>query len=162
MREVKIIKGVYGHRPAGTHRIRPIMAGDTVYVPDTEADRLVCIGVAEMIPQAAEPACEGVATPQEGQAEGEHGIGKDAETLFGEAQAEGGTASTLDPEQLKALTNAKLRELAEAMGISTARLKNKAELIDAITSVQVIPGPEEESVEDGEQPPTLCAEAPVV
>lgn len=161
MQKVKIIMGTYGHRPAGTHRIRPVMDGDTVSVPDMEADRLVRIGVAEIIPQAAEPAREGVATLQDGQADGEPGIGMDAEMLCGEANAGGGAASTLDPEQLKTMTNVKLRELAEDMGINTAKLKNKAELIDAITSVQVIPGIEEETVEDGEQPPELCAEAPV-
>lgn len=162
MREVKIIKGAYGHKPAGTHRIRTVMAGNTVAVPDAEAERLVSIGVAEMIPQTVEPTCEGVATLQEDRMDGEPCVGMSAETLLGEADAEGGAASTLDPEQMKTMTNAKLRELAEAMGISTARLKNKTELIAAITAAQTVPAPEEENVEDGEQPPTLCAEAPVV
>lgn len=162
MQEVKIIKGAYGHRPAGTHRIRTIMAGDTVFVPDAEAERLVSIGVAEVVPQTAEPACEGVATLQEGQAEGEPGTGIDAEMRGGEADSEAGKASIPDMEQLKALTNAKLRELAESIGIHTAKLKNKSELIQAITATQPIPTPEDESVDDGEHPPELCAEAPVV
>lgn len=161
MRKVKIMKGAYGHRPEGTHRIRPVMAGDTVSVPDTEAERLVRLGVAEIVPQAAEPACEDVATLQAGQTEGKPSIGMDVEILCGEANAQGGAASTLDQEQLKTLTNAKLRELAEDMGIPTARLKNKTELVDAIVSLQVIPKAEDGDVEDGEQPPALCAEAPV-
>lgn len=162
MQQVKIIMGAYGYRPAGTHCVRPVLAGETVSVPDMEAERLVSIGVAEIIPQAAEPACEGVATLQEGPVEERPGIGMGAEMRCGEANVEGGAASTSDPEQMKALTNAKLRELAEAMGIPTAKLKNKTELIQAITAAQAIPGPAEESVEDGEQPPELCAEVPVV
>lgn len=162
MQQIRIIQGTYGHRPEGTHRIRPVMAGDTVSVPDAEAQRLVSIGVAEIIPQAAEPAREGVATLQEGPAEGEPSIGMGPEMRCGEANAEGGTASTSDLEQLKVLTNAKLRELAEVMGIPTAKLKNKTELIQAITAAQAIPGPEDESVEDGDQPPELCAEVPVL
>lgn len=162
MQQVKIIMGAYGHHPAGTHCVRPVLAGETVSVPDTEAERLVSIGVAEIIPQAAEPLCEGVATLQEGPVEEGPGIRMGAEMRCGEADVEGGAVSTPDPEQLKALTNAKLREMAEAMGIPTAKLKNKDELIQAIIAVQCIPVPEDESVEDGEQPPELCAEVPVV
>lgn len=60
----------------------------------------------------------------------------------------------LDPEQLSALTCDKLRALAEDMGISTGKLKTKAQLIDAITAAEVTPG-------DGDLPPILSAEAPV-
>ncbi|MGM9640375.1 MAG: Rho termination factor N-terminal domain-containing protein [Faecousia sp.] len=162
MKRVRIIRGVYGHKPYGTGRVRPVGIGDTVDVPDEEAERLVFLGVAEMVPETPSNVYEDVATLQDGQTDGEPGMGVDAEVLCGESDAEGRAASAIDPEQLKTMTNAKLRELAEAMGIHTAKLKNKAELIDAITSAQVIPGNEEETVEDGEQPPDLCAEAPVI
>lgn len=162
MQQIRIIQGTYGHRPDGTHRIRPVMAGDMVSVPDAEAQRLVGIGVAEIVPQVVAPACEGVATLQEGTSNGEPCIGMDAKMILGEANAEGGAASTLDPEQLRSMTNAKLRELAEALGIHTAKLKNKAELIHAIISVPAIPGSGEAIVGDGEEPPGLCVEAPVI
>lgn len=161
MKRVRIIRGVYGHKPYGTGRVRPVGIGDTVDVPDEEAERLVFLGVAEMVPEPPSNGDEDVATIQDGQTDGEPGTGMDAEVLCGENDAEGSTAYTLDPEQMKSMTNAKLRELAEAIGISTARLKNKAELIAAITAVQNVPATEEESVVDGEQPPTLCAEEPV-
>lgn len=162
MQQIKIVRGTYGHRPAGTHRIRPVMAGNTVSVPDAEAERLVSIGVAEIVPLAAEPVNKIVATSQNGQTEGEPGMGMDAEMRGGEANAGSGAASIPDLERLKTLTNAKLRELAESMGIPTAKLKNKNELIQAITAIQSLPIPEDESVDDGEHPPELCAEAPVV
>lgn len=162
MQDVKIIKGAYGYRPAGTSRIRTVLAGEVVSVPDAEAERLAGLGVAEILLPVASPTSEDVATLQEGTFEGQPGVGLDAELTGGQADTEGGAALTLDPEQLKSMTNAKLRELAESMGIHAVKLKNKAELIQALTAVQVIPGPEDESVDDGEHPPELCAEAPVV
>ena len=66
----------------------------------------------------------------------------------------------LDPDQLKELTNAELKKMAEEMGIDTAKLKTKAQLIEVITAVDVAPGPDEdgEGVEDdGEVPPTFDA-----
>lgn len=66
----------------------------------------------------------------------------------------------LDPEQLKELTNAELKAMAEDMDIDTAKLKTKAQLIEAITAVDVVPGPDEDSEEmedDGEAPPAFDA-----
>ena len=60
----------------------------------------------------------------------------------------------LDPEQLGELTNAQLKEMAEAMGIDTKKLTTKAKLIEAITEANVIQGPAED---DGEQAPTFDA-----
>lgn len=68
--------------------------------------------------------------------------------------AEGKETAHLDPEQLKELTNDRLRELAEDMGINPGKLKTKAQLIDAITAVEVAPG--EDAL------PVFGAEAPVV
>ena len=73
--------------------------------------------------------------------------------------AESVESAHLDSEQLKALTNAKLAELAKDMGIDTAKLKTKAQLIAAITNV-----PLEDAIaeDDGNAIPTLEPEAPVV
>lgn len=161
MQQIRIIQGTYGHRPDGTHRIRPVSAGGLVSVPDEEAERLMRLGVAEPALQPCSVGCEAVATLQHGQTVGEPGIRMEAEMPCGEAGAEGSAAFPLDHEQLKTLTNAKLQELAEEMGISTAKLKNKAELIDAILSVQATPGPEGDDMENGEQLPELRAEAPI-
>lgn len=50
--------------------------------------------------------------------------------------------------------------MAEDMDIDTAKLKTKAQLIEAITAVDVVPGPDEggeEMEDDGEAPPTFDA-----
>ena len=75
-----------------------------------------------------------------------------------ETGAEGDERARLDPEQLKELTNDKLRELAIDLGIDTAKLKTKAQLIEAITAEDVTPGDEDED----DAPPELAPEAPVV
>lgn len=77
-----------------------------------------------------------------------------ASTPSEENGAEGKETAHLDPEQLKELTNDRLRELAEDMGINPGKLKTKAQLIDAITAVEVAPG--EDAL------PVFGAEAPVV
>ena len=62
------------------------------------------------------------------------------------------------------LTNAKLAELAKEMGIDTAKLKTKAQLIAAITDVPLEDAiaEDDDGVDDGEAPPVLTPEAPVV
>ena len=75
-----------------------------------------------------------------------------------ETGAECDESAHLDPEQLKELTNDRLRELARDMGIDTAKLKTKAQLIEAITAEDVTPGDEDED----DAPPELAPEAPVV
>ena len=77
--------------------------------------------------------------------------------------AEGAETAHLDPEQLQSLTNAKLRELAEDMGIDTVKLRTKAQLIAAITDIPLEDAiSEEDGADDSEAPPEIEAEAPVV
>ena len=117
--------------------------------PEVER-RLVRTGAAVYAQEGGE---EGVATL----CVGENGIDLGENPPQSENAAEGAESAHLDPEQLGELTNTKLRELAEEMGIDTARLKTKAQLIEAITAEEVSPGGE-----DNEAPPALDAEAPVV
>ena len=74
--------------------------------------------------------------------------------------AEGKETAHLDPEQLKEFTNAKLKELAEEMGIDTAKLKTKAQLIAAITDVPLEDAISSEEDDEG-APSGLGAEGPV-
>jgi len=78
-------------------------------------------------------------------------------------------APCLDPEQLKELTNAMLRKLAEDMEIDCTKLRTKAQLIAAICNAPledcIEESPEEaedEACDDGEAPPELDAEEPVL
>lgn len=138
---IKIVKGVYGY--VDKHGfVRPKDCNSEPFntSPEQEA-RLVKLGVAEYVdePAKAEPVNEPaqVQSPQNDEA-----------------------VAHLDPDQLKELTNAELKAMAEDMGIDTAKLKTKAQFIEAITAVDVVPGPDEGSEEmedDGEAPPTFDA-----
>ena len=157
MKRVKITDGLYGYRPEGAKHPRPVPAGSLCIVTDAEAARLASIGVGVVLEDIPEEGITGaVATPVEG--EDDEGAGVDTTDQGG--PAEGEETAHLDPEQLKELTNAKLKELAEEMGIDTAKLKTKAQLILAITDV-----PLEDAIsgeDDGEGAPAgLGAEGPV-
>ena len=157
MKRVKITNGLYGYRPEGAKHPRPVPAGSLCIVTDAEAARLVALGVGIVLEDITEKDTAGaVATPVEG--EDDEGAGVDTTGQDGATESE--ETARLDPEQLKELTNAKLKELAEEMGIDTAKLKTKAQLILAITDV-----PLEDAIsgeEDGEGAPAgLGAEGPV-
>lgn len=157
MKRVKITNGLYGYRPEGAKHPRPVPAGSLCIVTDAEAARLVALGVGIVLEDITEKDTAGaVATPVEG--EDDEGAGVDTTGQDGATESE--ETARLDPEQLKELTNAKLKELAEEMGIDTAKLKTKAQLIAAITDV-----PLEDAIsgeEDGEGAPAgLGAEGPV-
>lgn len=138
---IKIVKGVYGYVDKhGFVRPKDCNSEPFVTSPEQEA-RLVKLGVAEYVdePEKAEPVNE----PAQAQSSK-----NDEET------------ARLDPDQLKELTNAELKAMAKDMDIDTAKLKTKAQLIEAITAVDVVPGPDEGSEEmedDGEAPPTFDA-----
>ena len=157
MKRVKITDGLYGYRPEGAKHPKPVPAGSLCIVTDAEAARLASLGVGVVLEDIPEEDTTGaVATPVEG--EDDEGAGVD--TLDQGGPAEGEETARLDPEQLTKLTNAKLKELAEEMGIDTAKLKTKAQLILAITDV-----PLEDAIsgeDDGEGAPAgLGAEGPV-
>lgn len=120
--------------------------------PEVER-RLVLLGVAEY---AAKALYEPVATDAAPVA----GDTPCADMPSEENGAESDAEAHLDPEQLKTLTNAKLTELAKEMGIDTAKLKTKAQLISAITDVPLEDAIAED--DDGEAPPVLTPEAPIV
>lgn len=164
MKTVKIIFGSYG-LPDGRRGVKLIDCGQTCEVDDAEAARLVALGVAAVV----------VATPQE--AESATGTG---ENTPAPETPQAPAIGSLDPEQLSTMTNADLKKLAEDLGLDTAKLRVKADFVAAISAVEfpVEDDPDEDeagtdgdadgddededTVEDGEAPPDLKAEAPVV
>ena len=157
MKRVKITNGLYGYRPEGAKHPRPVSAGGLCVVTDTEAARLASLGVGVVLEDIPEEDITGaVATPVEG--EDDEGEGVDTPDQGG--PAEGEETARLDPEQLKELTNATLKELAEEMGIDTAKLKTKAQLIAAITDVPLEDAISGEEDDEG-APAGLGAEGPV-
>lgn len=138
---IKIVKGVYGYVDKhGFVRPKDCNSEPFVTSPEQEA-RLVKLGVAEYVDEPEKvPAVNEPAQAQSSK--------NDEET------------ARLDPDQLKELTNAELKKMAEEMSIDTAKLKTKAQLIEAITAVDVVTGPDEGSEEmedDGEAPPAFDA-----
>ena len=157
MKRVKITDGLYGYRPEGAKHPQPVPAGSLCIVTDAEAARLASLGVGVVLGDIPEEDTTGaVATPVEG--EDDDGAGVD--TPDQDEPAEGEETAHLDPEQLKELTNAKLKELAEEMGIDTAKLKTKAQPIAAITDVPLEDAISGEEDDEG-APAGLGAEGPV-
>lgn len=143
-----MIKLISGTTRIGRTTMTP--ADGWFYAPSEVEKRLVALGVAVF---CTDSPGEAVATPAESGDAPDAGENPPED----ESGAEGAETARLGPGQLQALTNAKLRELAEDMGIDAGKLKTKAQLIEAIAAVDVVPGEP-----DGEAPPELAPEAPVL
>lgn len=146
---VKIISGTYGHRVGS--KIEPKDKNSKPFeLDDSEAKRIVALGVAEIV-------TGGVATPEKPQnASGTNSNPPENEN-GSNSENEGGNDKpfNLDAEQLDGMTIKELKKLAEDMGIDTSKMKKKADYITAICEVEI-------GVDDGEAPPDLGAEGPVV
>lgn len=130
---IRIIKGVYGYLDENG-MVKPKTEKDAPFeLTREQEERLVGLGVAVYVEGETS---EGIPTDEPTQ-------GVEEEEL-----------AHLDPDQLEELTNAKLKELAEDMGLETSKLRTKAQLIEAITAADVIPGPAED---DGEELPSFDA-----
>lgn len=133
--------------------------GKRVYTPDDgffEAapeveQRLVALGVAAIVREVDEASVASASTVESGDT-------PCADMPSEENGAESGAEAHLDAEQLQEMTVAQLKELAAELGIETAKLRKKDDLIAAIVAVPVEPG--EEISED--DLPDLSAAAPVV
>lgn len=138
---------------SGSTRIgkRTYTPADGFFEAAPEAEqRLVLLGVAEY---GAETASEPVATD----AVPASGDTPCADMPSEENGAESGAEAHLDAEQLQEMTVAQLKELAAELGIETAKLRKKDDLIAAIVAVPVEPG-----AADEDTPPALGLEAPIV
>ena len=112
---------------------------------------MIALGIARMAVQSGSGA---VATSADGLNSNTTSVNTPSE----ENGAESGAEAHLDAEQLQEMTVAQLKELAAELGIETAKLRKKDDLIAAIVAVPVEPG--EEISED--DLPDLSAAAPVV
>ena len=129
MKRVRIINGSYGKK--GKCAIQIIRLGQETELEDEEAERLVDLGVAEIVESVQEVAevQEELDEPQEAE-----------ETAH------------LDPEEMSKWTKAQLLELATDLGLATAQLKTKQALVDAICAQTIIPGEEEAPILEAEEP----------
>lgn len=159
--KIKIISGTYGHRPAGAVHPQPISAGEICDVPEGEAKRLVDLGIA--LPVAQVPA-EGVATTPAASAKLGPGVTMNMgeNPLDGHAFEDGEVLDVVDGhftvESLMKMTRADMESLAEDLGLDVSGCKSKADVAAELSKVDIDP-PEPG---DGEAPPEIGAEAPVV
>ena len=154
--KIKIINGTYGHRPEGALHPRPVAAGEVCDVPESEAMRLVKLGVAVIVaPATVATACKasesvgaGVTLP-------------DAETPM-QGLAPGDVVDIVDQnftaESLARMNRTDLDSLAENLGLDVSGCKTKADVIAELVKVDIDP-PEPG---DDEGVPEIGAESPVV
>lgn len=149
--KVEIISGSYGWRKSKDAMPKLIERGGTCEVDEAEAKRLVALGIAAIVREVDEAPVATAST-------GRNDAAPCADMPSEENGAESGAEAHLDAEQLQEMTVAQLKELAAELGIETAKLRKKDDLIAAIVAVPVEPG--EEISED--DLPNLSAAAPVV
>lgn len=150
MTKIEIICGTYGYRPDGSKHPIPIDRGGICEVSEEEAQRLFALRVARPAEETPSPA---VATPPAG----EDGSGAGADPSNSGEGAEGAESAILTPSHAQnADQQPSSRRLAKEMGIDTAKLKTKAQLIAAITDVPLEDAiaEDDDGVDDGEAP--LC------
>lgn len=160
----------------GTSQGYKTQADGALTLPAAEERRLVARGVAEYVTKPIIGPDSGVATPGEGGDGGNQGDtppelapgstgpeSGDSEDIA-ELQTEGlDIPDILDivdghftKESLLLMQRPEMDKLAAAFGIDTRKCKNKGDVADLLVKVEVQP------VDDGEAPPELGAEAPVV
>ena len=145
--KIEIISGSYGWRKTKDAMPKLVERGGICEVDAAEARRLVALGVAAIVHEADEAPVASGSTVESG------------DTPCADMPSEeNGAEAHLDAEQLQEMTVAQLKELAAELGIETAKLRKKDDLIAAIVAVPVEPG--EEISED--DLPDLSAAAPVV
>ena len=145
--KIEIISGSYGWRKTKDAMPKLVERGGVCEVDEAEARRLVALGVAAIVHEADEAPVASSSTVESG------------DTPCADMPSEeNGAEAHLDAEQLQEMTVAQLKELAAELGIETAKLRKKDDLIAAIVAVPVEPG--EEISED--DLPDLSAAAPVV
>lgn len=125
-----MIKLICGTTRIGKQVITPA-AGWFLATPEIE-ERLVALGVAVYAPKGEE---EAVATGCESPID----LMACENTAEDETSVESSETACANADQLQDMTNAKLRELAEEMGIDAKKLKNKAQLIEAIANSEALP-----------------------
>lgn len=145
--KIEIISGSYGWRKTKDAMPKLVERGGICEVDEAEARRLVALGVAAIVHEADEAPVASDSTVESG------------DTPCADMPSEeNGAEAHLDVEQLQEMTVAQLKELAAELGIETAKLRKKDDLIAAIVAVPVEPG--EEISED--DLPELSADAPLV
>lgn len=164
----------------GTSQGYKTRADGAITLPAAEERRLVARGVADYVTRPIIGTNTGVATPGEGGDNGSHGdttpehdpisegleTGESGDAVTGTGELQEGEAeapNTLDivdghftTESLMEMSRADMEKLAADMGVDVKKCRNKSEIAALLAAVEV------QADGDGEAPPELGAEAPVV
>lgn len=121
--KVKIIAGVYGYRDQNGF-LKPKGEGEVIDIDDTEAERLIELGVASAVePVASQDSIPDVFDDSEG----------DTTTDESEAEEEAVSEATDDEYvDYNDMSFEELKESAELLGIDTSKLRSKKAVIKAI------------------------------
>ncbi len=128
--KIKIISGTYGWRPDKNGSVEPVSKGGTCEVPDTEAARLVGLGVASYVDASAQlPA--GPPTPPAGgpeppsQSTSTPGVNPAAQAGTG---GETGSSGEEETARLEKMPKDDLIQMAQDLGVDISGAKNKHEI----------------------------------
>lgn len=157
MLKVKIINGNYGHNDNG--KITTIPLGKEVELADDEALRLIELEVAELVTDHTDDnrGVSHVATGENGEENKTPSVNPTDSENGAEGKAEGdiGKGLALDETQLRNMTNADLKKLAEDMGLDTSKMKKKDDFVEAVlANVEYFNN-------DDEVPPVATVEDPI-
>ena len=148
MTKVRIVSGGYGAHENG--RVKLYLRGQEAEVSQEEAERLVKLGVAEFV---KEPVLMAETLPVD------DAVSETGDTPEAEADdATGLIPGHLDTEDLKKMPFDQLKKLAADCGLQVGKLKSRENIVNALAEMESYVSAEE----DGEEPPAMEAEAPVV
>lgn len=143
---VKIISGTYGYRAEQDGEVEPKVVGDICCVGDTEADRLVNLGVAEIVGEPDRSAnTDNAATDST-----EMGDDETDDTYEDDAETREDADNTEIPtkDELMKMSKAELLSRAIDLGIEDlSNVNTKSEIADAILAMGE---PEDTTEWDGE------------
>ena len=129
------------------HRVYPVTETERGVTDDLRGSGGVSNqGQVETLPDT-ESVTEGAETPD-----------ATPETEYDGAEAEREQADFYDANSLTALTNVRLKEIADGMGVDTSAMRKKADYVEAILNRQAA---DSDGTADDEEPPNLGAEEPV-
>ena len=169
---IRLISGV---TRVGSRTYSP--ADGSIALDEATEKRLVSVGVAQYVESSVEVTERPVSAALRGDSDtfypeqGEtlpdaESVTEDAETPDTNpepeddgAEAEREQATFYDRDYLTVLTNARLKEIADSMGIDTSAMRKKADYVEAILNQQASDNGEE--TESGDAPPELAVEEPV-
>lgn len=159
----------------GTSQGYKTAADGKLTLPATEEKRLVARGVAEYVTRPVMSPASDADSPVDGGDGGGAGINPPGEDppveglenggsdippqgLPGSAETVGIIDGHFDRESLLQLTRPQMEKLAEDLDVDVSKCKNKGDIADLLVEVEI----EAAAEADGEAPPELGAEAPVV